>query len=335
VTVGTLHFNYFNTHTLSGAGSLTLQTSTGSASVVVDLAAAETIALPLTIASNTTLNVATNATLTMSDPVIVNAGKSLTPTGGGLETYTSNITLLAGASMTFGNTTQANVLSLANGSVASITPHGSNPKILLGLAGLTFGGTMNGWQGTLDLTSNDLIVHGGNITNIANQLKMAFNAAGHGYWNGSAGITSSAAAADTTHLTTLGYGTGGSTFDGLSTIATDVLVKYTYYGDANLDGTVNGADYTQIDMGYGMHLTGWQNGDFNYDGVVDGSDYSLIDNTFNQIKATGASPLALINGSPDLVAVPAALSSVPEPTILSLLGIGTTGLITRRPRRQD
>ena len=80
----------------------------------------------------------------------------------------------------------------------------------------------------------------------------------------------------------------GGVFDGINTTTNDVLVKYTYFGDANLDGTVSGADYQQIDAGFGLHLTGWQNGDFNYDGVVDGSDYSLIDNTFNQLNASGA-----------------------------------------------
>ena len=74
----------------------------------------------------------------------------------------------------------------------------------------------------------------------------------------------------------------------MTTTNNDVLVKYTYYGDADLNGSVNGADYAQIDHGFGAHLTGWSNGDFNYDGVVDGSDYSLIDNTFNQLAATGA-----------------------------------------------
>src|ERR1019366_9987851 len=124
------------------------------------------------------------------------------------------------------------------------------------------------------------------------------------------------------------------TFDGVSTTATDVLVKYTYYGDANLDGSVNGADYQQIDAGFGAHgtnnMTGWAYGDFNYDGVVDGSDFSLIDNTFNQINASGASPLAIVAGSADLVASPA---DVPEPTTLALLGIGAMGLLGRRRRR--
>jgi hypothetical protein len=107
-----------------------------------------------------------------------------------------------------------------------------------------------------------------------------------------------------------------------------VLVKYTYYGDANLDGIVNGADYQQIDNGFGMHLTGRSNGDFNYDGVVDGSDYSLIDNTYNQLSARGASPLALIASPTSITTSPA-----PEPTTLALLGLGAIGQLRLRPRR--
>ncbi len=41
-----------------------------------------------------------------------------------------------------------------------------------------------------------------------------------------------------------------STFAGQPTVDGDVLVKYTYFGDANLDGVVNSADYLQIDNGF-------------------------------------------------------------------------------------
>ncbi len=66
-------------------------------------------------------------------------------------------------------------------------------------------------------------------------------------------------------------------------------MKYTYFGDANLDGMVNGSDYTLIDNGFNNNLTGWRNGDFNYDGIINGDDYTLIDNAFN----TQGSPLAM------------------------------------------
>jgi hypothetical protein len=186
--------------------------------------------------------------------------------------------------------------------------------------------------GLLNLQDNDLIVQNGNVTNIRTELASGFNAGG-GYWNGPAGILSSQAGSDTRFLTTLGYRqSDGSPFDGVGTTTSDVLVKYTYYGDANLDGVVNGADYQQIDMGFGTHLTGWSNGDFNYDGVVDGSDYSLIDNTFNQITASGAGSLTMIAAPTNLIAGPADISSVPEPAMLGLVCIGAMGLSRHRRR---
>jgi hypothetical protein len=166
-----------------------------------------------------------------------------------------------------------------------------------------------------------LILHNPNLETLTNELHAGFN---NGNWNG-AGITSSSAAGDTRHLTALGYRTGGIAFDGVNTSASDVLIKYTYYGDADLNGVVDGADYHQIDMGIGLHLTGWSNGDFNYDGVVNGTDYALIDNAFNQLQASGAGPLALI-------ATPTATSEVPEPGELALLGLGFGVMITRRRR---
>jgi hypothetical protein len=63
-----------------------------------------------------------------------------------------------------------------------------------------------------------------------------------------------------------------------------------------LNGILNGADYQQIDNGFGQGMTGWSNGDFNYDGAVDGSDYSLLDNAFNQ-ETAGAAPLAVVGAA--------------------------------------
>lgn len=167
--------------------------------------------------------------------------------------------------------------------------------------------------GQLDLGANDLILQGGGtsgLNQITTQLTSGMNA-GHGYWNGSTGIISSVAANDTTLLTTLGVmqNTTGNTFDNQPSNIGDVLVKFTYYGDADLNGTLNGADYQQIDNGFGSKASGWANGDFNYDGVVDGSDYSLIDNAYNQIASTSASPLALVAGNSAIIPVDAGKDS--------------------------
>jgi len=89
--------------------------------------------------------------------------------------------------------------------------------------------------------------------------------------------------------------------------------KYTYFGDANLDGKVDGSDYSLVDSGYGNHRSGWDNGDFNYDGVVDGSDYTLLDNAFNNQGAQIGNSAALIAASTAQVS---GLSAVPEPASL-------------------
>jgi hypothetical protein len=119
-----------------------------------------------------------------------------------------------------------------------------------------------------------------------------------------------------------------TTFDGAVTADGDVLVKYTYYGDTNLDGQVDGTDYSRIDNGYISHLSGWYNGDFNYDGVIDGSDYTLIDNAYNtqgaSLAAETAAATAQIAGGSS--------SAVPEPATLGLLAIGAMGLLGRRRR---
>jgi hypothetical protein len=161
----------------------------------------------------------------------------------------------------------------------------------------------------LDLVNNDAVFQGTSSASILADLKTG-RSSGATYWTGTGGIDSSAA--HTNFLTTLGtetgtdYNSGGAhTFDGANVGGTDVLVKYTYYGDADLSGKPDGADYTLIDNGFGSHATVWSHGDFNYDGVVDGTDYSLIDNTVNQYAATGASPLAVVAGSAQPTTAPA------------------------------
>jgi hypothetical protein len=219
--------------------------------------------------------------------------------------------------------------------IADPANHGNRSVLIT--SSLSFGKSIDSnWQGQLDLTSNDLIVHNGNLANLTSQLQSGFNH-GSGYWNGQ-GILSSTAANDPTFLTTLGImqAANGTTFDNQSVSQTDILIKYTYYGDADLSGKVDGTDYSMIDVGFNSHgvKTGWQNGDFNYDGKIDGSDYSLIDNAFNLQGSHGlASPM-------NQTAIPTAQfadlpASVPEPSATLALFVLGFGLVRRRKTRYN
>jgi fibronectin-binding autotransporter adhesin len=184
-------------------------------------------------------------------------------------------------------------------------------------------------NGQIEINNNAMVIHIGSYKTISNQIAASYNA---GAWNGSAGmggiITSTAAADDTQHLTAIGVATGLTSFQGMPVNTGDILVKYTYYGDANLDGKVDGSDYSRIDNGFLDHLTGWMNGDFNYDGVVDGSDYTLIDNAFNSQGAAVAESVA----SPTSAIADRGSSPVPEPSTLVLTALAATGMLRRRRR---
>ncbi len=70
--------------------------------------------------------------------------------------------------------------------------------------------------------------------------------------------------------------------------ASSILIKYTWFGDSNLDGAVDSSDYALIDTGATSSgaVAGWVFGDYDYSDGIDDSDYALIDTGFlsqNQI----------------------------------------------------
>jgi autotransporter-associated beta strand protein len=255
----------------------------------------------------------------------------------GSNAYTGGTTVNAG-SLTFAsstafpsNGTNGTSLTVASGAMVTIANHGTGTTYVPQISNLSN-------SGVIDITNNALLVHNGSVSTINSEVGAAYNG---GAWNGtntsSGVITSSTAAADPSHLTAVGVATNLTSFEGQTVLTSDVLVKYTYYGDANLDGHVDGSDYSLIDYAYEFNqnpdsspLTGWYNGDFNYDGVIDGSDYTLMDNAFNQqgasISAQLATETAQIGGS-------SSTSAVPEPASLGLLSLGAIGLLGRRSRR--
>ncbi len=187
----------------------------------------------------------------------------------------------------------------------------------------TLNSLMLGPGGSLDLGDNSLTVSTATTpaSTIVGYLKTGFNA---GSWDG-VGINSSAAHNNAASLTALGYLDDGA----------NVTIKYTYYGDSNLDGIVNAADFQMLLNGLvDANAGSWTQGDYTYDGRVDlGNDFNLfLVGYLNQGNALG--DLApIVAGDSNLSANQKArlLALVPEP---SLGLIPLAALIGARRRRR-
>ncbi len=186
-----------------------------------------------------------------------------------------NVTVAGGLPLSIANGQDLNSLVINSGSVSCVP----GLDLRLNVRTLTVGA-----NSVLDLTDNDLRVMSTSKSLIESYVRTACNGGG---WNGPGGIFSSTAKNNGQLTTTIGILSGaefnsrnGGQFHGATPAATDVLVKYTYYGDVNFDGFVDGLDYIFVDNGFLTHSTGWANGDVNYDGFVDGLDYIFIDNAF-------------------------------------------------------
>jgi hypothetical protein len=124
-----------------------------------------------------------------------------------------------------------------------------------------------------DLTNNSMIIdYSGSVGTLVNDTRLNLL---HGRL-----ITTASIPADTA----LGYGDnavlGKTTFAGQNVDSTSVLIKFTYQGDADLDGDADGVDIGTWATNFTGELGGtgtkvWTEGDWDYDGDVDGVDAGL------------------------------------------------------------
>ncbi len=191
---------------------------------------------------------------------------------------------------------------------------------------------------TLDLTNNDLVIDytgSSPASTVRGYLVSGFNS---GSWNG-AGLASATAHADSSYRTAAGYAEnsdlGYSTFDGQTVDSSSILVKYTYYGDSNLDGKVDASDFQRFIDGLTHGGSTWSQGDYTYDGHVDlGNDFDLFLTGFlGQGGSLGSLEGVVADSSGLTVSQRASLLAViPEPTSLALFGLVFTATVTRRRR---
>jgi hypothetical protein len=234
----------------------------------------------------------------------------------------ANLTVNGSAAVIFNTKQHLAGLTLKNGATASVamssgdTTGTANPNhVVLVTSSISVDGSSK-----LDMADNDLIIHYGTTANAQAALptvlallqsgRGSIGGAGTGAWNGTTGITSSAAqevyTAKAQEITALGYAVNSSasgpgdlttgafsTFDGQSVGSGDMVFKYTHMADGDLSGqsdldavSVLGTNYLKTGPKY------WSQGDFNYDNTVNITDVTLLSTSYLKTNTTIAPSLA-------------------------------------------
>ena len=283
-TVKVLKFDSPNSYRLSGPGPITLN-STGTPQINV-LQGNHFIITPIALAKDTTVTVSAGATVGVTKF-----------TGAGLNIASGAVQLLFGDLPTTSNVTS---LTIAGG---------TSPTAKLDITNNAF---VVDYTPAADIEPFDTIKA---------QIAFAYNA---GSWNNN-GITSSQANASQ-------FGVGYAEASSLTSIpavfgtvdATAVLFRFTRYGDANLDGTVNLQDFNRLAANFGSTSVNWDLGDFNYDSIVNLQDFNRLAANFG----LSASP----NG-PTPADWASLAAAVPEPGLLGTSFAVAITLFTRRRKR--
>lgn len=190
--------------------------------------------------------------------------------------------------------------------------------------------------GKLDLNDNDMIVDYSSLSPIDDIRGFILSGFSNGLQTGNGIITTRAKTSPNggeTGKTRLGFGEASAlsltSFDGITVDSTAVLVKYTYAGDATLDGKVDITDLYKLATAW--NTSGyWTSGDFNYDGVINAVDLSLLSLNW-QAGTTGAlGPDVGLSTALTSLGLP--LVAVPEPASVGLLTLAGIAMLRRRRR---
>jgi autotransporter-associated beta strand protein len=359
VTPGTATFTYagananpsdfsgnINDSSGSGGGTTALAVTSGS----LTLSGNNTYAGGTSVSSGATLvlssmagtslptgsNVANDGSLVVNDTVA--AGNV---TGAGSTTVNAAMSLSAiGFSQAGGLVNNGSVTVSGSGTVGTVSGTGTltlggDLKLASGSGLSTQGGLVINTGGDLDIANNHMIISYADGTQAATDATIrGYLVSGYagGNWNGASGIISSTAAANSGYA--VGYADGADgVVTGLS--SGQIELKYTRYGDANLDGVVSGIDFTILVGNLGKSVNSWDQGDFNYDGVVSGTDFTALVGNLGK-SASGADitlPAADLAAIDAFAAANGLMASVPEPVTGTMMLIAGAGMMMRRRRK--
>jgi len=266
-TVGAIVFNSASSYTIAGPGAITMQTFGGASSIAVQ-SGQHTIAAPVDLQSSTTLDVAPGARLTVSGPLTAAAyGITLTKAGDGL----AEVSRVRADALALG----AGELRVLPGGVADATSRVTSLTVAAGTS-------PDVSAARLDLTNNALVIdyaHGAPspLGTVKDLIQEGYHA---GAWDGN-GIA-------TSHGNASQFGLGYGEASALTTIppvfggvdASTVLVRFTRYGDADLNGAVNLDDFNRLASSFGSTSAVWTQGDFTYDARVNLDDFNRLAGNF-------------------------------------------------------
>ncbi len=146
--------------------------------------------------------------------------------------------------------------------------------------------TMAAQFSSINLTINSMIIDYTGASPLPTIQALMTSGYNGGNWTGSGFRTSHAFAGSTTSLgfaeATDLFGVFPATFSGQQVDNTSILIKYTYYGDARLDGNVNLNDFNALAANFGQSNRRWSQGDFDFSTNVTLNDFNRLASNFGQ-----------------------------------------------------
>lgn len=171
----------------------------------------------------------------------------------------------------------------------------------------------------VDMADNDFVIdYTGSTPFTTVQTQITSGYAG-GAWTGAGINSSSAAASPTSDKTAIAFAeatalftTFPASFSGVTVDNTSILFRYTYSGDATMNGTVDSSDFNLLASNFGGSGKQWVTGDFTFDGLTNSSDFNALAGNFGKTLASGPG------------------ASVPEPALTGLAALAAMFMARRR-----